>query len=451
MRIIAAGQTDVGLERDHNEDTCLMDHDLGLYIVCDGMGGHAAGEVASQETARLVHERILQQRALLTTYDDTPTYEHRVQVVRMVEEAIQAACAHIHNMGQIDITRRGMGTTIAMLLTLGEGVIVAHVGDSRVYLLRERQAHQLTEDHSMVWYMLKAGQLSKAEVATWPYNNVITRSIGTKPTVQVDTLFLECMTKDRFLLCSDGFHNYLEHDADLVQMSAQLPLEALVKACIARAHEGGASDNVTVIVVQVDSVQRTGGEAGVSVMRKVDALKRIRLFSLCEPHELVRILNIVHVSSYEPGEVIVAEDTEGGDFFIMLSGKVEVLSKGQRLITLGPGAPFGETALLDRVTRSATVRALEATKTMRIYGQDFYAMLEQEPTMAVKLLRSFVAALHQRLRASNADLLATRGALSTLAHNSQITARRNMHTTVLERSDLPQSSDMPHGQAEGTR
>ncbi len=442
MRISASGQTDVGCERDHNEDTCLMDAELGLYIVCDGMGGHAAGEIASQETARLVQAKIREQRALLAAYDTTPTFEQRAQVVRMVSEAIQEACAHIYAMGQRDITKRGMGTTIVLLLTLGEGAIVAHVGDSRVYLIRDRQAHQLTEDHSMAWYMVKSGKLSKADVATWPYSNVITRSIGTKATVEVDTLFVECLTHDRFLLCSDGFHNYLEDDAELVHMSTKFPLEALVPACIDRAHTGGASDNVTVVVVQVDSVPRTGGESGVSAMRKVEALKRIRLFSTCETHELVRILNIVHVRSHEPGEVIIAEDTVGDDFFIVVSGRVEVLTKGQHLHTLGPGAPFGETALLDHVTRAATVRALEATKTMFLHGKDFYAMLEQEPTMAVKLFRSFVATLHQRLRTSTTDLLAARGALASFAQ--QVHApRRHDHTTVLDGSALPQGNELP--------
>src|SRR5262249_57308533 len=109
------------------------------------------------------------------------------------------------------------------------------------------------------------------------------------------------------------------------------------------------------------------------------------LFNLCDTHELVKILNIAHVRSYEPGEVIIAEDTVGDAFFILLSGKVEILKKGQRLLTLGPGAPFGETALLERATRSATVRATAPSKAMFIPGANFYILLEQEPSMAVKL------------------------------------------------------------------
>src|SRR5262249_13283038 len=225
MRITASGQTDVGRQRHHNEDACLIDPDLGLYIVCDGMGGHAAGEIASQETVRLVQESLRRQRTVLSDYIKTPTFEQRTQVLRLVEGAIQEACACVYTMGQSDATKKGMGTTIALLLTLGEAAVIAHAGDSRVYLIRDHQAHQLTEDHSLVWHMLKTGRITKAEAVTWPYANVITRSVGTKPAVRAETLFVECMVHDRFVLCSDGFHNYLKCEDELAQMSACIPLE----------------------------------------------------------------------------------------------------------------------------------------------------------------------------------------------------------------------------------
>lgn len=418
MRLIASGKTDVGRQRDHNEDACLIDTDLGLYIVCDGMGGRAAGEVASQETVRRVQEFIRGHRAVLLEYIKAPTSEQRTQVVQLVEEAVRTACAHVYELGQQDPAKRGMGTTIAMVLTVGEAAVVAHAGDSRVYLIRENQTHQLTEDHSLVWNMLKTGKLTREEAKHWPYANVITRCVGSKPTVEVDTLFIECMPHDRFLLCSDGFHNYLQQDEELAQMSARLPLEHLVSTCIALAREGGGHDNITVVTIQVDDVQRNSGESGVSVTRKVEALKRIPLFSLCTAHELVKILNLVRVRSYEPGEVIIAEDTVGDDFFILLGGKVEVRKKDQLLLTLGPGAPFGETALLEHATRSATVQATEPSKAMFIPGADFYALLEQEPAMAVKLLRSLVLTLHQRLRFTSAELVAARGALASLSQES---------------------------------
>src|SRR5215813_8738776 len=248
MRITASGQTDVGRQRDHNEDAYLIDPDLGLYIVCDGMGGHAAGEIASQETVRFVQEAIRRQQAVLTAYSTTPTFEQRTQVLHLVQEAVQEACAHVYAIGQSDPRKKGMGTTIALLLLLGEAAVIAHAGDSRVYLVRDHQAHQLTEDHSLVWSMLKSGQFTKEEAENWPYSNVITRCVGTKPTIQVDTLFVECMAHDRFLLCSDGLHNYLKREDELAQMSARLSLDDFVATCIVFANERGGSDNITVVV-----------------------------------------------------------------------------------------------------------------------------------------------------------------------------------------------------------
>jgi CRP-like cAMP-binding protein len=225
------------------------------------------------------------------------------------------------------------------------------------------------------------------------------------------------MPNDRFLLCSDGFHNYLKHTSELAQMSARLSLGDLVRTCIALANKGGGSDNITVVALQIEDVQRLGGEAGVSVTRKVEALKHIPLFGLCDARELVKILNLVRVRTYEAGEVIITEGTVGDDFFILLSGQVEVLKKDQILLTLGPGSPFGETALLEqRASRSATVRATELCKAMFIHGPNFCALLEQEPAMAVKLLRSFVLALHQRLRVTSAELVEARGTLAALSH-----------------------------------
>ena len=131
-------------------------------------------------------------------------------------------------------------------------------------------------------------------------------------------------------------------------------------------------------------------------------------------------LNLVHVRSYEPGDIIIAEDTVGDDFFILLGGKVDVLKKDQLLLTLGPGALFGETALLERITRSATVRATESSKAMFIHGPDFYTLLEQEPSMAIKLLRSFVLTMHQRLRTTSAELVAARDALASFSQELRL-------------------------------
>lgn len=414
MHIVSSGQTDVGLQREHNEDAYLIDPVLGLYVVCDGVGGQAAGEVASQQTVQIVHAALRRERAIIDRYLTLPSFENRREILALVENVIQEACAKVYDLAESDLSKKGMGTTIAMLLALGNAAVIAHVGDSRVYLLRGEQAHQLTEDHSLAWELVKSGAINKDFLEHWPFANVITRCVGSQATTEVDTLFVECVPGDRFLVCSDGFHCYIENDDDLVVLGANLTPHRFVESCIALANERGGRDNITVIVAQVDQVVTPTTDLDVTVTRKVDILRRISLFEQCSYNEMVKILSIVRIRSFKPGEVIIQEDTVGDEFFVLLLGRLQVLKGGQELLTIAPGSPFGEVGLLEDVPRSATVQALDLSRVMLIRRHDFYDLLEQEPQMAVKLMRSFLLLLSHRLRVTSSALMETRSALSAL-------------------------------------
>lgn len=431
MNVVAYGHTDIGRQRDHNEDAMSIDSETGVYIVCDGVGGYAAGEVASQTTVGIVQEAIRRRRSLIDAYRKEPSFEQRVQMLHLVEEAIQEACMHLYTLAQEDPTKKGMSTTIAMLLILGEAAVIAHVGDSRVYVIREGQAHQLTEDHSLVWEQLKNGRITKQEADHSPFSNVITRSVGRQHSVQVDTLFIELMAGDQFVLCSDGFHEYLEDETELAQLSATHPVADLPSACVNFANRRGGKDNITVVVLQVASLPDGVVTSGVTVSRKVEALKRLPLFRYCNYQELVKILRIVRVRVYQSEQTIIAEETEGNDLFVVLSGQVLVLKKGQVLTTLGPGAHFGEMALIDRVPRSATIKADGQTRVMVIGREHFYALLKQEARLAVKLLWSFLHSLNARLRATSDELTEARGELSALS--------REINYPLFSDEDLPWS------------
>jgi serine/threonine protein phosphatase PrpC/CRP-like cAMP-binding protein len=382
------------------------------------VGGHAAGEVASQLTVQVVREALQRHQPEINAYRQAPSIPQRSHLLQLVEEAIQEACAQVYDMAQQDPSKQGMSTTIALLLTLGEAAVITHVGDSRVYVIRERQVHQLTEDHSLLWTYVKSGKLSRRDAAESPLANHITRSVGRERSVQVDTLFVDCMAGDRFLLCSDGFYGYLKDDQELLTLALRYAPEDLATACIKLANRRGGKDNITVIVVQMESNTPNPIEEDTTVVRKVEALRRLPLFQYCTYQELAKILAIVHIRTYTPGQIILEEGTLGEDFFILLSGKVRVLKKGQILATfVERGTHFGEMGLLDRAPRSATVRAEEVTKVMVLRRQDFFPLLKQEPHLSVKLLWCFLHVLNNRLRHSNTELLEVRGALSTLTHD----------------------------------
>ena len=154
------------------------------------------------------------------------TSEARAAAAALVETAVQRACAEIYRMASADPSKRGMGTTFVCLVLAGTKGIIGHVGDSRVYLLRDGQCHRLTEDHTLIAAQLKAGTITREQAQTSQYRNVITRAVGIQESVQVDTLIVDLLPGDLFLLCSDGLHGYLA-DEELPPVVADVPLAEL--------------------------------------------------------------------------------------------------------------------------------------------------------------------------------------------------------------------------------
>lgn len=246
-----AGLTDVGRRRVVNEDAFLCDDELGLYIVADGMGGHAAGEVASQEAVDTIHGMVRREQHALQIMDEAGTgeTERLRRAIRVLESAIQAATYMVFGMAQHDPDRHGMGTTVSALLLRGQHGITAQVGDSRIYMVRDGEASVLTEDHTLVAWQVKQGLISAEEATRSPHRNVITRAVGSREYVQVDVQTVEPRPGDCYLLCSDGLHGYL----DLAEIPPICDLGAPVatKRFIEIANERGGRDNITAVLVEL--------------------------------------------------------------------------------------------------------------------------------------------------------------------------------------------------------
>jgi serine/threonine protein phosphatase PrpC len=250
MRIHSSGQSDVGRRRPHNEDAYLCDDELGLYIVCDGVGGNAKGEVASAESVDLVLSWVKRGHKTLEAFAVAPTEENSGLVRRLLESAVQSACYMVFGMGQLDPRQKGMSSTLSSLLVTSSKAFIAQVGDSRVYLTRDGKTVQLTEDHTLVNFRLKLGLITPEEAASSPGKNVITRAVGHQDYVEVDTIDLDVKPGDRFMLCSDGLHGYLE-DGE-VQSCLQGDRQAVVTQLIDLANDRGGRDNITVIVCDAE-------------------------------------------------------------------------------------------------------------------------------------------------------------------------------------------------------
>jgi serine/threonine protein phosphatase PrpC len=252
MRVRYFGHTDVGMKRSHNEDAFLADPDLGLFIVCDGVGGRARGEVASREAVDFIWEWVKREEPTLNASRERSREPDVVaKLCQIMRGAIQNATYMVHSLGQLNPDHRGMSTTASAFLVCGNLGVVGQVGDSRVYLSRDGQTSQLTEDHTLVNYQLKHGLISPEEAKRSRIRNVITRAVGHKDYVEVDTLPIPLFARDRILLCSDGLHGYLT-DGALERIMAN-DVQAAVLDAIRFANEQGGSDNITALMVELDT------------------------------------------------------------------------------------------------------------------------------------------------------------------------------------------------------
>lgn len=407
MEIAFAALTDVGKKRDHNEDAFLVDMDVDLFAVCDGMGGHAAGEVASAIAVQVIKEAIEQNADLLQSYRDGEEDVERYEVLQMLEHAIQTACDRIYAAAQADSAKRGMGTTCSMLMIIGDRGFIGHVGDSRIYLIRDGLIHQLTEDHSLVNELVRRGKLKRDQVEGSPYaeyKNAVTRAVGVYPSVEGDTLDFDVLPGDQFLLCSDGQSAYLD-DEIITASFKEEDLEVVVRGLIKLANDGGGHDNITSVVVRVsEDAEAEQEKKAADFNLTIEILQQIPLFKYCTYKELVRIVATTEVQSYPKGGEVIAEGSDGDHLFVVLKGRVK-LHKGDAYITsFTPGMHFGEMALVDRTARSASVTAEEPSSLVLIHRRDFYAIIRQETALSVKLLWSFVQVLADRLRDTTQSL-----------------------------------------------
>jgi len=242
--------TDVGRRRKNNEDACLVDDELGLWVVADGMGGQAAGEIASQQAVETVHGMVRQ--GLSTPGRVAPGgVERAVNHERVLESAVQGATYMVFGLAELDRTKSGMGTTLSAMLRVDQQVLLAQVGDSRIYRVRQGEAEQLTEDHTLVNWQIQQGIITPEEARTSKQRNVITRAVGNHDYVQVDILRASVEPGDRFLLCSDGLHGYLKsHELPPLM---ELPGDEAVEALIKLANDRGGKDNITCVIVRADA------------------------------------------------------------------------------------------------------------------------------------------------------------------------------------------------------
>jgi len=252
MRIVAAGQTDVGCVRKHNEDNFLIDSELGLFIVADGLGGHAAGEVASQividKVGQFISQTVEQDRTWPLEYDVALPYDgNRLKAALMLTD--QAIMDDIRRNPE----RESMGSTVVAGLVRGSRITLVHVGDSRAYFLNAKGIRQVTRDHSWVAEQVANGILTPEEARKHPFRNVITQALGNGGDLDVAVQEVEFQELDRLLLCSDGLSGMVQDDDIFRIVQGASSIEAAVQELVMQARTNGGEDNITVVIIGFES------------------------------------------------------------------------------------------------------------------------------------------------------------------------------------------------------
>lgn len=247
--MVRGGLSDIGKTRDKNQDAFYLSeqNDQQLYIVADGMGGHRCGEIASNMALKIVREYFLENKKALNRKDC---------ILRLIKESIEKANIQIY-LHSLDMEEcQGMGTTITLAYIFEDSILIGHVGDSRAYIIGDKDIKQITEDHSYINELLKNGTITLEESRVHPKKNMITRAVGTSSIVEVDLTELKYKKGDILLLCSDGIYNMIEESEIYEVFNRGLGMQKSCEVLIDMANEKGGLDNSTIVAIKFDEVRR---------------------------------------------------------------------------------------------------------------------------------------------------------------------------------------------------
>jgi len=397
--IVGAAATHVGNVRDHNEDAHFIDVDLGVFVVCDGMGGHAAGEVASDLAIRALRERWASdavQRAA-DHWLERGTPEAKKQLLDVVRAGVVAAHDSILAEADRDESKSGMGTTLVGAVIVGGELVFAHAGDSRAYLVRDGISMQLTEDHTLLARLLAAGIDVDVTGEGSRFRSMLTNALGIGEEVKVSTFVVPLADGDRFLLCSDGISEYVpEHEVGDVLTKQSSPARA-AQRLIDLALERGGGDNATAVVVRVL-------EAGETPLPAEQRKKDDAAVSACAlwgkkvtPQQRLRALRIAIPRDHNFGEKLPPHALGDRVAWIVLEGEVvqDGESRGAGAL-IYPESLLGVRQTLPAPSRDALAITRSDVRALAIRANDFRELCEDDGDLGEALLDSLAAMVATR-------------------------------------------------------
>lgn len=398
LTVLFSARTDTGQVRASNEDNFLVDRRLRLYVVCDGLGGHHGGEIASATAVNAVREAVLARRDVIERYERTR--DDPGPLTELLGEAVQAANRKIFERGKDDVGQRRMGTTVSVMLLAGERAFIAHVGDTRIYRLRDGLLLQLTEDHSLVTEMRRGMYMTREQIDALDgrLKNQITRAVGVNETVAVDTFSVDVEIGDRFLLCSDGLHGLVPED-ELGELVGFPELVEASSRLVDRANAAGGRDNITAIVVELSAPLTPEGHHRIWPIYEV--ARTSSLFQGLADLELATVVERVQVLPLQAGEALVRDTSPLPGLFVVLDGELQVLRQAELITTLRRSDFFAEDAMLIERSAGATLIASSAGGSVALLERRVFEDLMRTMTnVALKLALAVGRALARKVEAS---------------------------------------------------
>jgi PPM family protein phosphatase len=292
-KVVAHLRTDIGMVREHNEDSALADPEGMFFIVADGMGGHAAGEVASAMAVEEMKRALENARDQTRKFADRPDDEGRRALVALLETSVQKAHQAVFERGGRESDKKGMGTTLDVVLLAGGEAFVAHVGDSRTYLIRSGSVAQVTTDHTVAEVLVIEGKLTAEEARLSPLRTILVNAIGVSPDVGVELAHIRLRKGDKLLLCSDGLHDYFPVESEVAELLSLTSGPSGLEKMVNLAKDRGGHDNITGVLVEVI-------EGNASIEEEADDARRMAASTETNPVVESAPLAVPHVVGEEP-------------------------------------------------------------------------------------------------------------------------------------------------------
>ena len=453
MQVQFWAATDVGLTRDHNEDNYLVDRKLKLFVVADGMGGHAAGEIASSVAVHEVRKILMNQREVIDRYASSGSVLQRQTVLTLIDNAISSACQLVYQLAQENSERHGMGTTLSLLLLVRNRAFIGHVGDSRIYRLRRTEVSLVTEDHSVINELIKSGRIKPGDAFNSPYKNAVTRAVGVHPNVEVDTFDFEVKSGDNYLLCSDGLSCYLDDPLTSQFLSIE-DVKEIPQALIDHANHCGGKDNITAVVIRTLEVEGATTKFGIGppplnhteqssdldfsevslsedqglfsddaetdqlpppipsslpsntplpqsaepllADLPLDLLKASPLFALFGDETIDAFCREAQHIELEQDAVLFLQEDGDRQLYFILSGELRLERDDQLVGTLSVGETWGEEGLLSPSPRQVTVIAEANTQLLAWPIVTLHDVMAQQPEIASRITWGLASLYYQR-------------------------------------------------------